>query len=195
MKKFTKVLTTAVAVSMIGASFAACSGKKGNGIEGKYSAEYDATDDFIDQLGLSVDTNKKIIVVYELELEDGEYEISADKDDIVDQIIDFLLDDDVKHSVINMMGLGSYSDSELDTMAQYDGYDDFDDYWNQEVIEMLTEKAEDADLGSEGTYEIDDDTVFFTPDDRDSDEFEGEIDGGSLMVYNEKFDTEIEFEK
>lgn len=195
MKRFTKVLTTAVAVSMIGASFAACSGKKGNGIEGNYTGEFDATDSFVEKLGLSVDTNKKIIVVYELELEDGEYEISADKDDIVDQITDFMLDDDVKHSVVNMMGLGSYSDSELDTMAQNDGYDDFDDYWNQEVIEMLTEKAEDAELSSEGTYEIDDDTVLFTPDDRDSNEFEGEIDGDSLMVYNEKFDTEIEFEK
>lgn len=195
MKRFVRTLTVAMAVAMIGASLAACSDKKGNGIEGKYTGEYDATDDFIEKLGLSVDIDKKIVVVYELELEDGEYEISADKNDVMEQITDYMLDDEVKHSVVDMMGLGSYSDSELDAMAQYDGYDDFDDYWEQEVIQMFSDRAADEDLRSEGTYEIDDDTVIFTPDDRDSNGFEGEIDGDSLLIYIENFDTEVEFEK
>jgi len=194
MKKFTKVLTTAVAVSMIGASFAACSGKKSDKVDGKYSAEYDLTDMMMSEIGIELDTDEKLIVEYTLDLDDGNYEIAYSGEDLTEKLTDFFTSSDVKSAMIDYMGLSSYSSEELDTLAQMQGYDSFDAFYNENLTSSFSEIGED-DMNSEGTYEIDGDIISFTPNDDDDDGFDGEIDDGKIIIEVEELDADLEFEK
>lgn len=194
MKKFTKTLAVSLAVSLIGAAVAGCgSSKKDTKIEGKYTAEWDATDSMLDRMDMNIRTDKSITVIYTLKLDDGEYTISYDTDAMEDELTDFFMDEDVRDALMDELGFNEYSASQLEELAEYRGYDDFDEMWEEEMVGQILAQMGGRDSGETGTYEIDGDTITFTDDDDDS--FEGEIDGGDIIIYVEKLDAELVFSK
>lgn len=173
MKRFTKILTVAVAVSMVGASVVACSkSKKDEGVEGDYSGSYNMADKLLAGMGLSADLDSELLFDVTLELDDGKYVLNSDGEENYDELIDYITGDEVKDAILDEFGAQGMSEDDLNTMAQTYGYDTYDDY----IVAMITSymTADDLAMHEEGTYELDGDDITFTPDD------DGEIGHGTF---------------
>ena len=175
MKKFTKIASVIVAVSMIAAAATGCSkSKKDDDVEGEYSAQYNVADMIMSGAGLSAD-DAEIFFDVSLELDDGNYVLDSDGEKNLDNILDYMTSDEGVQIILDQFGA---TEEQADTMAQAQGYDTFRDY----IADMFTSyDADDLAMHEEGTYEIDGDTITFTPED-DGEIGEATIDDGEITV-------------
>ncbi len=191
MKKSTKFLTVVMAVSVAAAAVSACSSKKDEDVDGKYTAEYDMSGSLLSGMGLDIDTEEGAYFHVELELEDGKYTLYSDGSENYNAVVEYMLSDEVKSGIVEMMGASDMSAEDLDTLAQQQGYDTYDAYLEAMLSNLMS--AEDLEMSEEGIYEIDDDKITFTPDDG-GDIGEGIFDDGTITMDFEDGET-VEFSK
>lgn len=191
MKKSTKFLTVVMAVSVAAAAVSACSSKKDDDVDGKYTADYDMSGSLLSGMGLDIDTEEGAYFHVELELEDGKYTLYSDGSENYNAVVEYMLSDEVKSGIVEMMGASDMSAEDLDTLAQQQGYDNYDAYLEAMLSNLMS--AEDLEMSEEGTYEIDDDKITFTPDDG-GEIGEGIFDDGTITMDFEDGET-VEFNK
>lgn len=196
MKSFTKLAAVTMAAIISVTLFTSCSKKKDEGIESDYYGDWDITEEVIKALELNITTDytdARVIIELTLEFDEGKYCIYGDTEDLLEDIMDFCKDDNIKRQLMFSMGLYSYSDDELDSMAQSCGYDDFDEMWEERLTLDIPVALRDFTM--HGSYVIDGTVITFTPNDETREPFECDAGDGTILMELDNEGTIVEFTK
>ena len=164
MKKIVSVLLATAIMTAFAASSTGCMLSKPD-VDGEYVAELDLTpimksafETSLGDQGIDIDVDDfkgEVTVLYELELDDGEYTLTIDYDSYVDSYTDYVMDNLVpvlKEEILDQIEMYGYTEDEF--LSEM-GYSSMDEYCEESVLASIDTFAEDLENETvEGDYRV-----------------------------------------